>query len=90
MDEVDLARMDLWARQLLVDAADRNPGAVAGDVATLEWTRDRVRATLDQATATRLDTQLKDLRDAAGARDLAAAVKTAPALLATIGAARSG
>jgi hypothetical protein len=88
--EVDLARMDLWARQLLVDAADRNPGAVAGDVATLEWTRDRVRATLDQATATRLDTQLKDLRDAAGARDLAGAVKTAPALLATIDAARSG
>ena len=70
--------------QLLVDAADRNPGAVAGDVATLELIRDRVRHTLHPATATRLDTQLRDLGDAAGNKDLAAAAKAAPALLATL------
>jgi hypothetical protein len=33
--QVDLDRMDLWARQLLVDAAAEDRGAVAGDAATL-------------------------------------------------------
>ena len=84
--KTDLARLQLWARQLLVDAADRNPGAVAGDVATLELIRDRVRHTLHPATATRLDTQLRDLGDAADNKDFAATAKATPALLATLAA----
>ena len=84
--KTDLARLQLWARQLLVDAADRNPGAVAGDVATLELIRDRVRHTLHPATATRLDTQLRDLGDAADNKDVAATAKATPALLATLAA----
>jgi hypothetical protein len=84
--KVDLARLDLWARQVLVDAAAKDPGSVAGDVSTLELTRDRVRHTLDPATAERLDAQIRDLRRAADSKDLAAATKAAPALLATLAA----
>jgi hypothetical protein len=84
--KTDLARLQLWARQLLVDAADKNPGAVAGDVATLELIRDRVRHTLHPATATRLDTQLRDLGDAADNKDVAATAKATPAFLATLAA----
>jgi hypothetical protein len=64
-------------------------GAVAGDVTTMEWIRDRVRHTLDQPTAARLDAQLRDLRAAAdGGEDvLPAAANAAPALLQTLAAA---
>jgi hypothetical protein len=81
---IDLARLRLWARQVQVDAADSNPGAVAGDVATLELIRDRVRHSLDKATAARLDTALHELRAAADGKDLTAAARTAPALLKTL------
>jgi hypothetical protein len=82
--KVDLARLRLWTRQVQVDAAANDSGPVAGDVATLELIRDRVRHTLDQATAARLDGQLRALRAAADRKDLTTAVKTASALLATL------
>jgi len=85
--EIDLARLRLWARQLRVDAAANDPGAVAGDVTTMEWIRDRVRHTLDQATAARLDEQFGGLRAAADNHDVAAAAKAAPGLLRTLAAA---
>jgi hypothetical protein len=82
--KTDLARLDLWGRQLLVDAAANDRGSVAGDVATLELIRDRVRHAIAPATAARLDAQLRELRAAADRRDVAAAARAAPALLATI------
>jgi hypothetical protein len=85
--EIDLARLRLWARQLQVDAAAGDGGAVAGDVTTMEWIRDRVRHTLDRPTAARLDHQLRDLRAAADGRDVPAAARAAPALLQTLAAA---
>jgi hypothetical protein len=85
--EIDLDRLRLWARQLQVDAAARDPGAIAGDVTTMEWIRDRVRHTLDQAAAARLDDQLRGVRDAADGHDLPAVAKAAPALLETLAAA---
>jgi hypothetical protein len=85
--EIDLARLRLWARQLRVDAAAGDRGAVAGDVTTMEWIRDRVRHTFDQATAARLDGQLRGLRAAADNHDVAAAARAAPALLRTLAAA---
>ena len=39
--EIDLARFELWARQILVDGAAGDMGGVNGDVATLDWVRDR-------------------------------------------------
>jgi hypothetical protein len=84
--EVDRDRLELWARQLLVDVADRDPGAVAGDVATLGGIADRVRHTLDRATAARLDAQLEAVEGAAKRSDLAAAGTATRRLQATLAA----
>ena len=78
--EIDRARFDLWARQISVDASARNHAAVGGDVATLEWVRDRITRSLEPVALTRVDTQLEELRGEVADRRLAAAAKTATAL----------
>jgi hypothetical protein len=56
--EIDLARMDLWAAQLLVDAAAGDTGAVGADAFALDYVRDRIRDALGEAELTRLNTLL--------------------------------
>ena len=85
---IDRARFDLWARQVLVDAAARDPAAVSGDVATLEWIRDRVARTLDSVDVTRIDTLLEQLRTNVNDEDLPAAADTARALRQALAQAR--
>ncbi len=78
--EIDLARLDLWVQQLLVDAEAADAGAVAGDATTLEWLRDRVRHTVDPSDARLVDKQLRTIRSAADAEDFAKAADAAEAL----------
>jgi hypothetical protein len=87
--KTELARLDLWARQLLVDAADRQAGAVAGDVVTLQLIWDRLRHTADPATAGPVDAQLRTLRGAADKRDPDGAARGVPALLVALAAIRT-
>jgi hypothetical protein len=47
--EIDVARFDLRARRLVVDAAAEDLAGVRGDVAVLEWMRDRIAHTLGRA-----------------------------------------
>ncbi|HKZ54638.1 MAG TPA: hypothetical protein VJ123_04090 [Anaerolineales bacterium] len=75
--EIDLARFDLWAHQLLVDAEADDPGAVSGDVATLEWMRDRFAHTLGSADTGQVDALLGELRAAAADTEDLAAVTAA-------------
>jgi hypothetical protein len=75
--EIDLARFDLWMRQIVVDAAAGDLGAVTGDVATLEWVRDRFAQTLDPVDRTRIDTHLVELQGAVGDEDPKAAAREA-------------
>jgi hypothetical protein len=75
--EIDLGRFDVRLRRLLVDAGARDQSAVVGDVATLEWIRDRIEKALDPVDLTRLDTLLKELRTNAGDEDFRAASETA-------------
>jgi hypothetical protein len=77
---VDLDRLDLWARQLLVDSAARDQGAVAGDVATLQVIWDRSGHAADPAAARRVTAGLRALRGAADDEDLAKAAAAVPAL----------
>jgi hypothetical protein len=77
---IDRARLDLWARQVDVDADAGRPAAATGDVATLEWIRDRVARSLDPTGLTRLDTLLERLREQVHDTKLAAAARTAAAL----------
>ena len=84
--EIDLARFELWARQILVDAAADQVGGVRADVATLEWTLDRFDDTLDSAAVARIETHLVELRDSVsfGSEDLAAAAAEAATLRDTL------
>ena len=78
--EIDRARFDLQARQLLVDAANDDAAAVAGDVATLEWMWDRVAHTVAPTAAEPFATTLDDLRTAADSEDLSGAATAAAEL----------
>jgi hypothetical protein len=82
--EIDLARFDVWTRQLLVDAAAGDEAAVAGDVTTLEWIRDRVAHALDGSATRRIDAELRYLRATADAEELAAATEAAARLRETL------
>ena len=78
--EIDLRRFELWLRQVVVDARRGDPSAVAGDIATLEWIRDRIAPRLDKVGVARVDTLLRELRSNAADGDLAATSETAVAL----------
>jgi len=41
--EIDSVRLGLWTRRLSSDATAHDRAAVSGDLATLEWIRDRIR-----------------------------------------------
>jgi hypothetical protein len=71
--EIDKARFHLWASRLLLHAQAHDPGAVTGDVATLELIRDRFAHALDPARRRQLDAGLRDLRVASDAKNLPAA-----------------
>jgi hypothetical protein len=79
---INLARFELWTRQLLVDAAARNPAAVHGDVTTLAWIRDRL--TLDSARGNGIDDQLRYLRSVADAKEFEVAMVQAARLRETV------
>ena len=89
MTEVDLARFDLWAAQLEIDAAAGDVAAVNGDFFTLDYIRDRIQHTWGEAERTQLNTQLEELNGAVADGDLVAAAEDARQLrgiLATLGA----
>ena len=78
--EVDLERLDLWARQRQVDAAARDRGATAGDVATLQILWDRAGHGAAPATADRVAAALAALRKASAGKGLDAAAAAVPTL----------
>jgi hypothetical protein len=79
--EVDGHRLGAWGRQILVDSEAGDAAAVAGDVAILETIRNRMVHTLDAPVAERLGQILTALRQAADAKDRAAAAEATPALV---------
>lgn len=83
--EIDLARFDLWAAQLMVDAAAGDAAAVNGDLFTLDYVRDRILHTMDDTDVTRINTVLEEFQGAVGAGDLAAATDAAGRLRETLG-----
>jgi hypothetical protein len=86
--QVDRARADLWARQVVVDGAARDSSGVASDVATIEWIRDRIARAFDSVDMTRIDARLNQLRANVGDEDLPAAARTAAQLRKALAQAR--
>jgi hypothetical protein len=82
--EIDLARMDLWAAQLTLDATAGDAGAVGGDVFTIGYIRDRILNTLNGADVVRLDSEVQKLQVAVADDDLLAASDTAERLRETL------
>jgi hypothetical protein len=78
--EIDLARFDLWAVQLLLDAAASDPAAMNGDFFTLDLIRDRIASALTEADRARVNLQLEELQSAVGDEDFKAAAETAEEL----------
>jgi hypothetical protein len=75
--EVDLARLDLWAAQLLVDAAAGDAGAVRGDTYSLIYTKDRFIRSLDAEKAQKINLLFGELQPAAKDEELEAAAEAA-------------
>jgi hypothetical protein len=80
--EVDAARFRLWTQQLRVDAVAGDRAAVAGDVATLEWIRDRIAKMVGPKARREVDARLRGLRTATDAGNLSAAADHAARLAA--------
>jgi hypothetical protein len=70
---VDLARMDLWTRQLMLDADAGDGADVSGDVFTLSYIRDRILGAVDATDLTTVNTLVQHLQVAAADGDLARA-----------------
>jgi hypothetical protein len=80
---IDASRFHLWTQQLRVDAAAGDLAGVTGDVAVLEWIRDRIAASLGSARG-EIDARLVQLRGATDAKNLPAAADHAARLGARI------
>ena len=78
--EVDLARFDLWAAQMLVDAEAGNAAAVNGDYFSFDYIRDRIQHSLGEEDLARLNLVLEELNGAVGDKDLRAVARGAQEL----------
>ena len=82
--EIDRARAVLHTQQLRVDAAAGDLPGVSGEVAVLEWMRERITGRLDAAALAELDTRVRDLRAASDSKNLPAAADHAARLAARL------
>lgn len=78
--DVDMARFDLWAAQILIDAAAADAAGVNADVFALDYTRDRFDGILDPAAAVQVNTLLGELQAAVKDDDLEASAEAAAGL----------
>jgi hypothetical protein len=78
--EVDLARFDLWAAQVLVDTLAKDWAGVNSDVFTLGFIRDRILESVDSSVLGQINTQFLTLQVAAIDEDLSAAAEAATTL----------
>jgi hypothetical protein len=88
--KIDVARFHLWTQQLRVHAAAKDLADATGDVAVLEWIRDRIAHSLDPTGRNELNSRLRDLRLATDARNLPAAADHAARLGARLQALTDG
>ena len=75
--EIDIARLDLWAAQLQLDAAAGKAGSVKGDTFTMVLVKDRFIRSLDPATAQKINLLFGELQPAATDEELDVAAEAA-------------
>jgi hypothetical protein len=84
--EIDLARMDLWAAQLIVDEGAGDTAGVGADAFALDYVRDRIRTALDPSPLMRVNTELGTIQVAIADGEPDAAARAALRLRAAIAA----
>jgi hypothetical protein len=82
--EINLARMNLWAAQLLVDVEANDAQAVNGDVFTLNFIRDRVQGGISSDAVTSITTLIQRLQVSSFDGGLRAAAEDASQLRTTL------
>jgi hypothetical protein len=75
--EVDLARMDLWAAQLLIDSSAGDRAAVGDDQFAIDYVRDRLLDALPPAELGRLSEKITEIQIGVVERDLGATGRAA-------------
>jgi hypothetical protein len=83
--EVELARMDLWAAQLELDAARADAGAVGSDAFALDYVRDRLLAALAPSDLAQVTAQIGAIQVAVIDEELEAAGQAASRLRTIVG-----
>ncbi|HJV05445.1 MAG TPA: hypothetical protein VJ868_09300 [Actinomycetota bacterium] len=68
--QVDRARLDLWAAQMILDARAGDADAVRGDLFSIDYHRDRIQHTWSEQDAARINLLLEELHGAVGEEDL--------------------
>jgi hypothetical protein len=84
--EVDVARLDILAKQTLIDSDDNEEADAFGNLATMDWVRNRFAHAIDSSLLSQIDGRLRDLRSAASTEDLGALSDAASGLRETLGA----
>jgi hypothetical protein len=84
--EIDLARLDLWAAQLVVDQAAGDADAVGADAFALDYVRDRLVQALSGADLDGVNEELGKIQIAIVDEDLAAAARAGERLRETLNA----
>ncbi len=82
--EVDTARFDLWAAQLIVDATAEDLALVNGDLFALDYVRDRIQKAFAGERLTRINTLVEELQTAVADEDFEAVAETAGKLRAAV------
>jgi len=80
VSEIDLARLDLWAAQLLVDAAANDAAGVSADSFAMDYVRDRLLASLDEQQLQQVHTELGAIQVAVIDQDVGKAAAVAQRL----------
>jgi hypothetical protein len=88
--EIDLARLDLWAAQMVSDAAADDFDAVSADSFAMDYVRDRLLKALDEQQLQRLNIELGAIQVAVIDRDVDEAGAAARRLRDEISAFRQG
>jgi hypothetical protein len=88
--EIDLARLDLWAAQVISDAAANDADAVSADSFAMDYVRDRLLRALDQQQLLSVNTELGAIQVAVIDQDIDKAAVAAQRLRDEISAFRQG
>lgn len=82
--KVDLARFDLWASRLQLDAAAGDAPSVGGDLFTLDYIRDRIAHAIAPRDLTRLNVVLEELQGSVGNGNMRASAEVVSRLRAVL------